>query len=251
MDHFVSGSELYNPLFQPYAHMWYPIALFLWRYTGPEFEKLRHGWVWALGLALFSSAFWPGKNWTLLANCLTFFPFFLLGLETEEGKLQQIRRLPHWLCAGILGLTFAAAVVLLHWFDVDVTSLSFLSRYFSPTLAGLPHLGVMVLRYVLAAVMSVCMLNLIPAGAGRLTNLGRNTMTILLFHNLPGLRNVLYWLEPCKDSLIISLVWWIFWSGLFTLVLGSQPVARLYSRLMDALIRRIPRKNSEKYPPVQ
>jgi fucose 4-O-acetylase-like acetyltransferase len=241
-DHFISGSSFYNPLFYPYAHMWYLISLFLWRCFAPELYKLPHSWLWALGLAVLSSVFLPGENWAILGNCLTFFPFFLLGLETGEGTIQRVWRLPRWLCAGVLGLTFCGAAVLMHNFGVETPTLSFLSRTISHDLDGLRQLGIMLLRYALAVVLGVCVLNLIPGKSSRLSALGRNTMTILLFHSLPGLRNLLYWLEPCKNSLVLSLIWWIFWAALMTLVLGSAPVARGYSRVMNAITDRIPRK---------
>lgn len=232
MDHFLKDAPVYNPFFYPFGQMWYLIALFLWRQAAVWLEKLRYSWLWALGFSLFCSAFVPGKDWTLLANCITFLPFFLLGLSVSPKQLQALRKLPRWLCGAVLAVVFLATLAAIACFGCTGSQLGFFATRFSPNLDGLPHLAVTVLRYGLALVLGACMLRLIPGSDLPISAIGRNTMTILLLHNLPGIRELLYALAPWKGSLVFSLVWWTGWSAAATLLFGTARAGRVYERCM-------------------
>jgi fucose 4-O-acetylase-like acetyltransferase len=239
LDHVVSDSVL-NPLFYPVGAMWYPMALFLWRTFAPDLHKLRHSWLWALALSLLCSWLSPGKNWWLLGNCINFLPFFLLGLETGPEQIQQIRRLPKVLCALVLGAALAGMYLLVRRGFVP-SQLGFFVESFTLTRAGLRQGVIILLRYIVALVLGICFLNLMPQKRSYLSVLGQNTMTILLLHNLPGLRELLYRLDPFRDPLPLSMLWWLLWAVVATVLLGSPPVARAYRWAMDALRRHIPR----------
>ena len=245
LDHFLTGAPVYNPVFYPFGQMWYLIALFLWRQTAVWLERLRYSWRWALGFSLFCSAFVPGKNWPLLANCITFLPFFLLGLASGPKQLQALRKIPGWLCGAVLAAVLLAALAAIAYFDYSSYQLGFFATQFTPNLEGLPHLAVTVLRYVLALVLGMCMLRLIPSAPLPIRSIGRNTMTILLLHNLPGLRELLYTLNPWKDTLVCSLVWWTGWSAAATLLFGTDRAGRVYQHCMAWLRRRIPTAGSD------
>ena len=90
--------------------------------------------------------------------------------------------------------------------------------------------------------MSVCFLNLVPNRTGFLTRLGKNTLTIMLLHSIPHLRDGLYILNPLPNNIPFSLLWWTCWSLLATILLGSQPVANAFDRLMAWIRRILPKK---------
>lgn len=231
-----------NPVFYPVSHLWYLAALFLCRVFAGYLVKLRYSWLWALGLSLLCSVFQPGKDIMLLSRFLTFLPFFLLGLETKQEMVEKLRKLPRWLCAGTLLLILGATVTAMGRYGVTVSQLCFLIETYAVG-ENLPQdLAVTVLRYLLAAVMSICVLVLVPEKEGRWTRLGRNTMPIFLLHNLPGVRNLLYKLCPFPDLMPPSMVWWTLWSVLAVVLLGNSRVMGLYRRAMGAIRAMIPTK---------
>lgn len=244
LDYGLLGGQLRNPMFYPHGHMWYLIALFLWRYTAKVMEKLRLRWLWALGFSLLCSALTPGKDWWLLANCIQCLPFFLLGLETGPERIEALRRLPKWLCAAVLALAFAGALAAIGRFRLTSLQLGFFVEYISLDAAGLRQLAVILLRYVLALVLGACVLNLVPGGPCFLSKIGRNTMTVLLLHNLPGIRELLYKLCPMRSSLAVSMLWWTAWAVAATAVFGTDRAAKLYQRGMDRVRRLLAGENA-------
>ncbi len=236
--------ERVNPLFAPYGPMWYPLALFLWRITAKDMSKLKHSWLWALAFALFSSVLTPGKNYVSLNDAITFFPCFLLGLETSQSTIEKIRRIPHWLCAGILVCAMVCVVILLGPLHQDFLDVCFFCRNYTLKLSSLKYLGVDIIRYIIAGIMGICFLNLIPNHTGFLTRLGKNTLTIMYLHSIPHLRDAIYALNPLPSNIPFSLLWWTAWSVLATILLGSNFFAQGFQRFMDFIRRLIPTKKA-------
>lgn len=234
--------ETVNPLFSPYGPMWYPLALFLWRMVAKDVGKLKYSWLWALAFALISSVLMPGKNYVSLNDAITFFPCFMLGLETGPETIQKIRKLPHWLCIGVLICAMACSAIVLGPLHQSFLNVCFFCRNYVLAPESLIYLGVDILRYGVAAVMSVCVLNLVPSRTSFLTRLGKNTLTIMFLHSIPHLRDGLYALNPLPHNIPFSMVWWTLWSLLATVLLGSPPVAHAFHRVMDWLRRILPKK---------
>lgn len=222
-----------NPVFYPVSHMWYLGVLFLCRISAKYWIRLRWSWLWALGLSLLSSVLQPGKDFLLLGKLLTFLPFFLLGLQTNPETVEQLRRIPKWLCGGVLLAVFGASLAAIAVFGVDPEKLCFLTDTCPPGPGMLRGLGILLLRYLLAAVLGICLLALTPEKGGRLTVIGRNTMPVYLVHNLPGLRNGLYLLDPLKALPLGCMLWWVMWSLGATMLLGSRRAGAAYQRLMS------------------
>lgn len=242
MEHFLFAGEWSNPLFYPYGYTWYLIALFLYRYFAGDLLKLKVSWFWLLLFSLFSSLFSPGKTWMLLGNCLTFMPFFFLGLETTPEQIAAIKRIPKWLCRLILLTALGSMYVALRYLEIPITSLGFFNENLPLSLSSLPRLAVTVLRYGVAAVLGICLLNLVPEKECFLSKLGRNTMVIYLFHQLPGFRNLLYYLDPCKEIPLLSFLWWLLWSAVMTFLLGSDRAANVYRFCMTKVKKLLPLK---------
>lgn len=248
MDWLFWDEPLYNPVFSPYAHMWYLMALFLYRVFAPALNRLKWSWLWGLLFSLFCSLFTPGKSYPFLANCLTFLPFFLLGLETSQKAIAALRRIPKWLCAGVLVFALCGTIWAVHT-GVEVYMLCFLTETYAHNFSSLPRIGITLLRYAAALLLGICVLNLVPERQSFLTKIGKNTMSILLLHQLPGFRNLLYTLDPFKDSLPLSMLWWTCWAVIMTFLLGTNRVTDIYQRLMDFFIKVIPKKATKSHTP--
>ena len=233
--------EQVNPLLAPYGPMWYLLALFFWRMALPDVGRLKKCTLWGLGFSLVCLVLTPGKNYVSLKDAITFFPCFLLGYETSAEQIQKIRRLPKWLCAlallGAMGCV-AAALGPLHQEFGDIC---FFSRHYGFALSSVKYLGIELARYAVALVLGACVLNLTPEKPTCFTRIGRNTLTVLIFHSVPHLRPLLDALNPLPESALFSLLWWTALSAAVTIALGSGRAARWFDRFMG-LCRRLPPK---------
>ena len=114
----------------------------------------------------------------------------------------------------ILVIVFGSICLLLRS-GFTVAQLGF---YVTESKTGLVGAAILLTRYLTATVIVICFLNLIPETSIGITALGTMTLPVYLFHNLPGLRNLIYRICPFHNSLPLSLCWWTVWSCFAVLI---------------------------------
>lgn len=226
MNRLLLGVPLVNPVTNPYNHMWYLFALFFWRLTAKWGNRLPHSWIWAGALAAVLSLT-PVMEWELTSRMFLFWPFFLLGLQMEQPQVLRVKKLPHWLCGGVLVGMLLLSVLILKQFDCSTYRLCFLGRRFGVNRAGIVGLMKLLLRYVTALVLGGCVLNLVPSRGMRITLLGKNTMSIYLLHSLPKLRNTMNALNPMMGSQGFCLIYYTLWTLGAMAVFGNPYVSHV------------------------
>lgn len=225
MNRFLLGVPLVNPITQPYNHMWYLFALFFWRLTAKWMEKIPGSWIWT-GLLAAVLSFTPVMTWELTSRLFLFWPFFLLGLQLKEQDIQRVKNLPHWLCGAILVGMLVLSVLILKVFDCSTYRLCFIGRTFSLGWSGVPALCKLALRYLTALGLGICVLNLVPGGRIRITDLGQNTMSVYLLHALPKLRNTMNALNPVMENGWLSMAYCTLWTVGAMEAFGNRYVSR-------------------------
>lgn len=236
---------LTNPIFEPYNHMWYLFALFVWRITAKDMQRLRWNWGIMLGVALICSVLSPCMDWNLVSRTILFWPFFLLGLNLGEQQVMGVKKLPHWLCGGVL-----LGMLLLGWgilekFDCSTYRLCFLARSFSLDIEGLKGLFKLILRYLTAFGLGICVLNLVPERRFKVTERGRNTMSVYLLHSLPKLRNLMNAWNPLMGNVYFSFAWYTVWSVLAVAIFGCRYVNRWVNAFLDWIARVLTKKPAQ------
>ncbi|MGY1641617.1 acyltransferase family protein [Geodermatophilus sp. SYSU D00703] len=223
-------------LTRPWSHLWFLLALAVWRLLLPVLAALRHPLAVAVAVAVVSGYF-PGAGGSFdNGRILGMLPFFVLGwLVKERGR-------PGW-WAGVLSrptrrARLAAATVLVAapvvaWLRVDdvrewqlrgFTQMQ--SNYVDLGVpewwAGLVRLGLLGLAVLLGA----CVLVLVPRSASRVTRWGTATMYVYMLHLFPiyllrEQTGVLDWFDsaPRFALLVLLAVAW-------TCVLSTEPVRR-------------------------
>lgn len=227
MNYFLLGVPITSLVLEPYNHMWYLFALFVWRLTAKTVVKVPHHWLLAIFLAVICSLFTPVMEWNLISRTILFWPFFLLGLALSEEKIMQVKKLPHWLCGGTLVGMLILSVLILKMFDCSTYRLCFLARSFSLNRYGVMGIIKMLLRYVTAFILGVCVLNIVPDRKLLVTKLGENTMSVYLLHSLPKLRNMMNAFNPMMGNLWFSLLWYTLWTIGAVVVFGSRFVGKV------------------------
>ena len=232
MNYFLLHVPLTNPILQPYNHMWYLFALFVWRLTPKYLQKLKINWIIFFAIAIILSVVTPVMEWDLLSRVFLFWPFFLLGLGMEEKQVFRAKKLPHWLCGAVLLCALAGGILTLWKFDCSTYMLGFIGRRFGLNMAGLKGLVLQILRYGVAFVLSICVLNLVPTKSGRLTAFGRSTMSVYLLHSLPKLRNTMNALNPLRGCLWFDLVWYTLWTVVAVILFGNRWVSGIINKFL-------------------
>lgn len=213
-----------NPITQPYNHMWYLFALFFWRLTAKWMAKIPGNWIWTGVLAAVLS-FTPVMEWELVSRLFLFWPFFLLGLQMGEKDIQKVKKLPHLLCGFVLFGMLVLSILILKVFDCSTYRLCFIGRTFPIGRSGVLALCKLALRYLTALGLGACVLNLVPGGRIKITDLGQNTMSIYLLHALPKLRNTMNALNPMMENCWFSMVYCALWTVGAMVVFGNRWVS--------------------------
>lgn len=237
MNYFLLGVPITSLILEPYNHMWYLFALFVWRLTAKYAVKIKYNWVVALVIAVLCALFTPIMDNNLVSRTILFWPFFLLGLGMNEEQVMQVKKLPRWLCGAVLVGMLILSVLILRKFQCSTYRLCFLARSYTLDKQGLIGVCKLLLRYVTAFVLGICVLNLVPDKGLRITGLGKNTMSIYLLHSLPKLRNTMNALNPKMGNLWFCLFWYTLWTVGAMAVFGNKYV----SRIIDGFLRWIER----------
>lgn len=237
-----------NVVFFPYGPLWYLLALFFWRMAAKDVVKVQYCWLWAMVFALLSSLFGPGNNYDAFSRAVGFFPFFLLGLRTEPETVKKVDKIPRWLCVLVLLGAFGGAVFLVRR-GVSFQNICFFFGLYQPSRTSLKYVLAELLHYPVALILSVCLFRLIPEKPLAITHIGRNTMTVLLFHSIPQLREAMNMIFPFMDSAAANLVYRTALALVMTGLLGSDMVADGYRRLMACIRRKLPRRRTTAVSP--
>lgn len=224
MNRLLLGVPLVNPITQPYNHMWYLFALFFWRFTAKWMEKIPWSWVWT-GLLTAVLSFTPLMEWELTSRLFLFWPFFLLGLRMEEKQVLTVKKLPHWLCGLVLAGGLVLSVLVLKVFDCSTYRLCFIGRRLGFNFGGILELCKLALRYGTAMIFGGCVMNLVPRRGMKITEMGRNTMSIYLLHALPKLRNTMNALNPVMENGWLSMGYCTLWTVGAMAVFGNRWVS--------------------------
>ncbi len=172
-------------LLYPKFSLWYLLALFMWRLITPLVKKIP-GCIWiafAIGLAVGASSL--DDNYLTLPRMLTFYPFFLMGVNLDRGSVDRLReKVSRWEAFVLLSLINAALVwaALKSGLSVKI----FYGRYNYEYLGLTDFEGVLlrIICYLISVLMLGVVMVMIPGAQNKFSILGQKTMSIYLFHGL-------------------------------------------------------------------
>ena len=235
-------------LFSPHSTMWFLFALFVWKMMLKDFARIRLilplSILLGLGTGMFSSL---GIH-DSLTRIVSFLPFFMGGYLFQPEMLERVRRLPRTLGWPLVIVVCGICVVLFGVLDLP-PGLLYFSRnygYYDIGLSGYAAfwagMGLRLLFYLLAAMMITALFILVPRRHGVLTKLGRNTMTVYLFHFflIRLFKNVV----PNDIPLIMTMLICLLTSVFLTAVLSLPAVTRGYQAMMRGITRLLFRRET-------
>lgn len=224
-------------LASPFWHLWFLVALAVWRLVLPAIAALRYPVLTSVVIGL-TAGYFDAVGWMLDGGrILGMLPFFVLGWSLRNRGLPGAAR---DLRVRALAAAVLAAAPVVAWLTIDVVRQMQLrawvqmeSNYVDLAApewwAGLLRLGL----YGVAVVLGAAVLVLVPRGRGRMSRWGAATMYVYLLHLFPiYLLRKLTGVEAWFDSLPrFALA--VAAGVLLSVLLSTGPVRRVFRPLVE------------------
>lgn len=177
----VQGKDFNLNVWKPGWTLWFLVALIIWRLLIPFFRLVR----FPLLIAVVISVLAPlddGTDYFLAwGRVLSFLPFFVLGMQLRPRHLELLRSRAMRIAAiPIFIASFIAAMKLNGYISPRVLHMS---RSYEDI--DIPALEGTIMRLVLllaAVVLTFALLALVPRGQYWWTSIGKNSLSVYLFH---------------------------------------------------------------------
>lgn len=177
----ISGDWSIANVMTPQWTLWYLLSLCYWRLAAlllpSELSAKKKGGVLLLAVVLsFVMGFVQIETEFSFQRTFGFFPFFLSGYFAKAtDAVARIRRISHWATSAMVA-AFVAALY------VSGRPLYQLWMFQSLAGGGLSAVAWKAVTLCVCVVMSVCMLNLVPAFGARVARYGRHTLLFYILH---------------------------------------------------------------------
>ncbi len=176
-------TELY--LLYPKFSLWYLMALFVWKWITPWVKKIpgHVSLAFLAGLAVGASSL--DDNFLTLPRMITFYPFFLLGVDFDRSWLDRFRNESRRMGAEILVLALNLLLIRVA-LDSNLSLKIFYGRYNYDYLDFTVSEGILirVMCYTISLLMTLLLAMILPDRQMSWSYLGSRTMAVYLFHGL-------------------------------------------------------------------
>lgn len=244
-------TELY--LLHPKFTLWYLLALFAWRAATPHVKKIPH----YLPLSFMAGllvGFWTGSsNLLSIPRIVYFYPFFLMGSDTQREEVSEWRRGRGARAAAAAAVAAIAAFLVIGPFRYLYPAKIFYGRYGYESLGQGAMEGVVCRAacYVIGLALTIAFLLLMPERREWFSYIGTRTMAIYVFHGL-----CCAYIKECTEILsgadtLPGGVALLAFCVLLVLVFSMPPFARLADCLMAAPVGRWVEGRGKRNPAVR
>ncbi len=208
--------EIINMLAPIHAY-WYLFSMFFWKDLIKYAIKFKYSIILLILLSLYVGTINDINRTFSISRTICFFPFFVIGYYFNEEKIKKIRKIDKKITIPILVVTLIVTYFL---FTNNNYFLELFQNAQSYHVTGVSNkFGILIrlLQIIIAMLITICMINLMTSKHLKITNIGKNTMTIYLLspfiqkelslriiNNFPDiLENTYYSLSICIISTII------------------------------------------------
>lgn len=182
--------SLKSILFCPTPMMWYIHVLIVWRilhfacnkyFTNPPFETQKSSLIAVMGgviLGLLIGYFDFAGDYLALSRMFVFAPFFLIGTALQKVEINKLKQcMPTWLSATILVTCFICVLLI----NTDMSYILQGNKSYEYT--GACGILYRVTFYIVASLISLCILNLIKPSA-ILIRIGNDSLKYYIYHGV-------------------------------------------------------------------
>lgn len=230
----------------PYWLLWFIVSLLFWRRAANLLSGRFAGWAVLICAVAISAAagYLPLGRPLSLMRTLVFSPFFFLGFFYGHPTIAFLRKRPAPVAFVSLAI-FIAAFAVASQIRVDPEWLYGAARYSVIASPFLPKWTFRLLLLVTGLILIAAFLVLVPTGKGCLTERGKNTLPVYLFHGLAvlPLRAILA-NAPMPVAWILVLAGSAFMVALFS----PDPVSRGLAAIINVAAGRRVINPARSYP---
>ena len=177
-------------LLYPKFSLWFLLAIFCYKLVIHYAVRIPYHLPLAILGGLAIGFFGMASNFISIPRIVYFFPFFILGYHFREkdilGKVRRSRYAKGFTAAAVLVIAAFILYLALDTAHLDVTPKIFYGRYNYDFLEQTPLTGIAVriVAYFVGALLTLALLFVMPKGETPFSKLGRDTMSVYLFHGL-------------------------------------------------------------------
>lgn len=165
----------------PCWEMWYLLSLFIWSIMLPYFSRAKYPILVTLVMSIISGYDDNIGYYLSLSRTKTFFPYFLMGYFCKKEYIDILRTRIRKVGA-VLGLIMVWRFMDLIYSKIDYRWFYGSFPYSQLDGLGYPKFMISILTYILAIIISICILALIPNKKLVFTSLGSRTKNVYIFH---------------------------------------------------------------------
>ncbi|GGC70837.1 acyltransferase family protein [Undibacterium terreum] len=183
VEFFLKGKlSIYSGLIAPYWMLWYLLSLLSWRLLLPLFARLQFPVIAAIVLAMVAT-YSEHIGYTLsLSRTLNYFPYFLLGWSMHANAFSRIPKKMAWLSGLVVAFALAASFLMKANFDYRWLYGSYsLHRLGMANLTGSVYQAML---YLVSGAVGLAFLHLLVQRDLGLSNVGKRSMYVFLWHGL-------------------------------------------------------------------
>jgi len=184
------GAPIYA-LLVPHWHLWFILSLFYWRVSIPYINNVKYLIIFIVIISVvFGCLETPLLYFLGIGVTINYLPFFLFGYFLPKHFYIELTSYRYRVVSLVI---LIAALLLFHSYigSVDYHLFKMIPYYRHVGYVGFNCVFLRILAYAASLLLGLSFLSLIPGSNIRLTTLGRNTLSVYLWHGI--VLYILYW----------------------------------------------------------
>lgn len=230
-------------IFTPIYLFWYLFSLFTWRILLKYVIHLKHVVAISILIGLYIGLFNEADRFLGVSRTIAFFPFFLLGYYADKNCIQNLRN-RNKLYAFVLLTVCLVLVFILSDHNIPIKALENIQSYQTSGITDMAGAAIRLFQYVIATVISICLIWLFPDRKGPLSTLGERTITVFILSAFLQ-RIIFFILTPAylsnlvRGNIILTIGLCLILTTMIVYLGSLKIVVMAYRKLIDFLYKII------------
>lgn len=219
-------------LIEPYYSFWYLLALITWRIGSKYLKNIKCIMLISIIVSLLVGFSIKINNTFALSRIICFFPVFILGIKAKEKNIYEYIS-KNIKMFKVISLLLLIAITFLSVSIIPILSFNDLQMFPYINKNGIIY---RIIIYLIACIMILIFLSLMPNKKNIITNLGRNSLYIYLYHRVFSLIISKYWIFG--NNTILTILISIICSIIICAIFGSEKIRIVTENAYEIIIRQ-------------
>ena len=218
----ISQFLINKSFFSPYWILWFMLTLFIWNYMTPYIVKIKYHFIISLLSAIFCISF-------SFTRVIVFYLFFLIGYHLDDINLEKIRKYKkYFYLTSIIGFVITIFIFV----DINPKIFYYSLGYKDLGLAYFQGLLIRIISLCISFIFSMSIYLLMTNKKQKFTYIGKNTLSIYLFHGIIIKTLPLIYLVKNYSYYILIIL-----SIIVTLILSIKHITNMIKKTTNFIIK--------------